>query len=100
MPSRARWRSVCKKGRCRPPREDGSLHSQLADTLELAHRLERYRTSLQQAPTLTGHRAVAGVDRALAEIIDGCLKINPQERYRDAAAVLDALDRRERRRRQ
>jgi serine/threonine protein kinase len=84
----------------RPPREDSTLRTELAGTAELSHRLKLYRESIQKAPRLTGHRRVQGVDRALVEIIDRCLKINPEERLRDAGAVLAALDQRERKRRQ
>jgi hypothetical protein len=82
-----------------PPREDSTLRSRLADTNELAHRLERYRQSVLEASPPGKHRKVPGVDRALADIIDGCLEVDPAKRYRDAAAVLEALDRREQRRR-
>src|SRR5262249_54290111 len=64
-------------------------------TLQLAHRLRRYRETIRQAPRPDEHRAVPGMDGALAEVIDGCLDLDPEKRYRDAGAVLDALDRRE-----
>ena len=37
---------------------------------------------------------------AFAAVIDRCLEVDPEKRYRDAGAVLDALNLRERRRRQ
>lgn len=84
----------------RPPREDPSIRDQLAGTEELSHRLQRYRDWVQQAPQPRNHRAVVGMDRHLAEIIDRCLALDPAHRLPDAAAVLDALERRQRLRRQ
>jgi serine/threonine protein kinase len=83
-----------------PPREDSTLRSELADTANLSHRLERYRRYLEHAPPATGHRRVPGVDRALADLVDRCLDVNPDRRFHDAAAILAALDRRDRWRRQ
>src|SRR5262249_1635673 len=44
-------------------------------------------------------RRVPGMDGALAAIIDRCLEVDPQRRFHDAGAVLEALDRRDRARR-
>lgn len=63
-------------------------------------RLRRYREFLRSAPAPTGHRHVPGVDRALAEIIDGCLQVDPKRRYRNVQQVLSALEARETKRRQ
>ncbi len=84
----------------RPPREDATLRTELAGTAELSHRLRRYREAIQKAPRPTDHRQVSGIDRGLIDIIDRCLEINPDARLRDAGAVLTALERRERKRRQ
>ena len=67
----------------RPPRQDPTLRSELAGTAELSHRLQRYRDSVQHAPKPTAHRRVKGIDRATADIIDGCLEINPDRRLRN-----------------
>ncbi|MBM4071952.1 MAG: hypothetical protein FJ271_23955 [Planctomycetes bacterium] len=84
----------------RPPREDSRIRDQLAGTEELSHRLQRYREWVQHAPEPRNHRGVAGMDRHLADIIDRCLALDPAKRWPDAAAVLDALERRQRLRRQ
>lgn len=84
----------------RPPREDSTLKQQLEDTVELSHRLKVYREKVQSAQRPRAHRHVVGVDRTLADIVDRCLEINPEKRFRDAQAVLLALRRRERHRRQ
>ncbi|MHC5001533.1 MAG: protein kinase domain-containing protein [Planctomycetota bacterium] len=52
---------------------------------------------LRDAPPLA-HQNVAGVDRALATIIERCVAVDPDERFPNAQAVLDALDERESRR--
>src|SRR5262249_15359253 len=83
-----------------PPRENQTLRKRLADTAELSHRLQRYQQWIPQAPRPVEHRHVRGMDRDLAELIDRCLEIEPGKRPHDAGAVLAALARRERRRRQ
>jgi hypothetical protein len=84
----------------RPPREDPAMRDELAGTADLSHRLRRYRDGVRTAPPPTGHRRLSGMDRGLAEIIDRCLEFDPERRPHDAGAVLAALDRRERIRRQ
>ncbi len=84
----------------RPPHEDPRMRDELGKTVELAHRLERYRAWVQKAPRPTAHRRVPGIDRQLVEIIDRCLEVDPNRRLRDAGTVLAALARRERQRRQ
>ena len=84
----------------RPPRADSTLRTELASTPELTQRLRRYRESIHQSKPLTAHRAIPGMDRGLAEIIERCLEIDPAKRLPDAGAVLAALAQRERRRRQ
>jgi hypothetical protein len=83
-----------------PPHEDPGLRSDLAGTEDLAHRLDCYRAWVRSAPRPAGHRRVRGIDRPLVEIVDRCLETDPDRRLRDAGAVLAALDRRERLRRQ
>lgn len=83
-----------------PPREDSTVRTQLAATEQLAHRLANYRAAVVNAPPVTKHRQVPGMDRALADIISRCLEVNPDERFHDANAILEALHRREWNRRQ
>ncbi len=82
------------------PRHDEGFRRELAGTADLSHRLARYREWILRAPPPRAHRRVAGVDGDLAEIVERCLEIDPARRLRDAGAVLAALARRERRRRQ
>jgi hypothetical protein len=84
----------------RPPREGASIKDQLAATVHLPTRLQRYREYVQKAPPPIAHRVVPGMDRRLAEIIDRCLAVEPSRRWHDAGAVLAALERRDRSRRQ
>lgn len=58
---------------------------------DLNQRLAQYRRLLRRAPPPAEHRKVRGVDRALAEIIDGCLAVNPEKRFPNVQAVLEAL---------
>src|SRR5262249_20923922 len=78
----------------RPPRADLTLRRELEGTAELPHRLRRYRDSVRRLPLSRAHRHVKGMDRALAQILERCLDVNPDQRFRDAGAVLEALDRR------
>ena len=84
----------------RPPREHADIRDKLVRTEELTSRLALYRDWVETAPAPEGHRQVAGMDRALADIIDHCLEIDPHKRLLDAGAVLSALARRDRLRRQ
>jgi hypothetical protein len=83
-----------------PPRADTTVRGQLENTVELSHRLRRYREAVLRAPRPAGHRRLPGMDRALAEILDRCLEVDPAKRFTDAAAVLAALERRDRQRKQ
>ena len=77
-----------------PPRKDASLSGELKNTVELDHRLRRYRDGIAHTPKPTAHRRVPGVDHRLAHIIDGCLELDPKKRLPSAEAILQALRRR------
>jgi hypothetical protein len=83
-----------------PPRGDSTLSSELAGTADLSHRLRRYREGVERAPRPAAHHRVPGMDSRLRAIIDRCLDLDPDRRWHDAGALLEALDRRERARRQ
>jgi serine/threonine protein kinase len=82
----------------RPPHRDDPGATVLDQPGPLEDRLARYRRLLQEAPAPRGHRRVHGVDRALADIIDRCLAVQPGKRYPNVQAVLSALDTRAQRR--
>jgi len=75
-----------------PPHRTGKAVRQFESTPHLVQRLDRYRQMIEQSPLPTGHRQVRGVDRALAEIVDRCLAPDPEKRFPNVQAVLDALD--------
>ena len=83
-----------------PPRESAAARAALAETTDLAERLQRYRAWVNKAPRPDGHRRLPGMDRRLGEILDRCLEVEPTRRLHDAGAVLSALARRERHYRQ
>ncbi len=79
----------------KPPRADSSLRTRLEKTEQLAHRLEHYRDAVAHAAPVTQHRQVRGMDRPLADIISLCLEVEPDKRFHDANAILEALQRRQ-----
>lgn len=82
-----------------PPHRTAAMQQQLDTGTDLADRLARYRHAIRAAPPPAEHRKVPGMDRALAEIIDRCLAVNPTDRFANVQEVLDALAARERNRR-
>jgi hypothetical protein len=74
-----------------PPHRSPSTVTALEQPSGLAHRLERYRELLRNAPAVEAHRKVPGVDRALSDILERCLAIDPAKRFPNVQAVLDAL---------
>jgi len=80
-----------------PHRTEEEIH-QVEQASGLKERLALYRKLVRKGPPPTAHRAVRGVDRSLAEIVDRCLAPNPNARFPNAQAVLDALDTRDVRR--
>ena len=77
-----------------PHRTDDALKT-IHDAQSLEDRLTAYRRIIRSAPTPNAHRRVKGVDRRLADIVDRCLHVDPQKRFPNAQAVLEALDDRE-----
>lgn len=74
-----------------PPYRDEPGAERVEHVPGLEPRLIAYRELLRTAPKPKAHRRVAGVDRALAEIVDRCLAISPARRYPNVQAVIDAL---------
>ncbi len=75
-----------------PPHRSDEVVDEFEQTPHLMRRLARYRRLIESAPPLAVHRDVRGVDRGLSEIIDRCLAADPQQRFPNVQAVLDALD--------
>ena len=74
-----------------PPHRNDEAVSQLDSAPDLSDRLARYRKFIRTAPLPSGHRQVPGMDRALTDIIDRCLAIEPEQRCPSVHSVLDAL---------
>ena len=79
-----------------PPYRSAANEKRLADTQPAERRLETYQQILRNDPRPKAHWRTRGVDRRLAEIIDRSLQIDPNLRFPNAQAVLDALDARTR----
>jgi serine/threonine protein kinase len=84
----------------KPPYAAANSTRDLASTSTLSDRLQLYRDMVERSPLPTEHHHIAGVDKALAVIVDRCLRRNPAERFANVQQVLDALATRERRRAQ
>ena len=81
-----------------PPYRTESAITEMETATDLDERLHRYRQLIVNAPPPAEHRNTRGVDRALADVIDGCLAVDRHQRFANVQAVLDALDARSRRR--
>ncbi len=81
-----------------PPHRSDALQQRLQNAADLQSRLDIYREAVLQAAPPTTHRRMPGVDRRLAEIVDTCLALAPEERYPNAQAVFEALQARTRQR--
>ncbi|MEL7500557.1 MAG: protein kinase [Planctomycetota bacterium] len=79
----------------RPPYYTSDLSKQIETTDQISDRLTKYRETLLKAKTPTEHRQIAGVDRALADIIDRCIAADPKKRFSSIQSVLLALRQRE-----
>ncbi len=80
----------------RPPYRTPPFEARLRNAASIGERLADYRRAIRAAPRPAEHRAVAGMDRALAEIIERCLAPDPARRFPNAQAVLAAIDHRAR----
>ena len=74
-----------------PPHRTDERVAALEQPSGLEDRLARYRVLIESSPPPDAHRKVAGVDRALADIIDRCLAADPRDRFPNVQAVLDSL---------
>lgn len=81
-----------------PPYRDEELVRDIDQAKNLEQRLALYRHGIQNSPRPAAHRQAPGMDRALAEIIDRCLAVQPARRYANVQSVLSALDERQRQR--
>jgi hypothetical protein len=80
-----------------PPYRSDQAIAQLDVSENLRDRLQRYREIIQSSPRPTAHRALPGLDRAMADIIDRCLAASPASRFNNVQEVLNSLRDRDKR---
>ena len=81
-----------------PPHRNEATQRRLEKSETLDQRLKTYQQIIHSSGVPSGHRAVRGVDRRLAEIIERCLAVAPGDRLPNAQAVRDEMDARDRQR--
>ena len=79
-----------------PPYRDAEAENRLRAAENLEERLAIYREIVTTSTPPTHLRHTPGIDKRLADIVDRCLKADPERRYRNAQAVLDVLTLRDR----
>ena len=79
----------------KPPYFSDQLKQKIENAESLHERLKVYRQSLASAKRPREHRAIPGVDRTLADIIDRCIAARPADRFASAQSVLVALQQRD-----
>lgn len=77
------------------PYRDSTIVKQLDTAGSLQKRLDRYRHTISTEPAPTAHLKLAGVDRALGQLVSKCLAVDPARRYANVQQILDDLDHRE-----
>ena len=73
------------------PYRSSELLSEIDASESLMGRLERYREAIDKSEPPNDHRKLASVDRELADIIDRCLTVSPDDRFPNVQSVLTAL---------
>jgi serine/threonine protein kinase len=81
-----------------PPHRTEAAIRTMEAAPNLEERLARYRRLIETSPPPAEHRRAPGVDRELADIVDGCLAADRERRYANVQEVLDALAERDKRR--
>jgi len=79
-----------------PPHRNHDSERELATASSLADRLAVYRKLVAEQQRDPDHRRQPGVDRRLADIVDRCLQLDPDNRFPNAQSVLDAFETRDR----
>ncbi|HAB11519.1 MAG TPA: serine/threonine protein kinase [Planctomycetaceae bacterium] len=79
-----------------PPHRDNESERDLVAAGSLADRLAFYRRLVAEKQRIPDHRRQPGVDRRLADIVDRCLQLDPDDRFPNAQSVLDAFTTRDR----
>ena len=79
-----------------PPHKSEENERLIRNARKLDDRLAVYRRILCQSSKPVEHRKLPGMDKRLAEVIERCLRVDPEKRFPNSQAVLDALELRER----
>lgn len=74
-----------------PPFRSNQLTEKIESSERIGQRLDAYRSALASAPPPTNHRSIPGVDRALADIVDRCIAVDPKKRFHSIQSVIQAL---------
>jgi len=74
-----------------PPFRSPATIQKIETATGLQERLDRYQDAIRAAPPPTEHRQVPRIDRRLCDIVDRCLIVDPEQRFANVQAVLDAL---------
>lgn len=78
-----------------PPFRSDENVKQIESANGLEDRLARYQGAIRSSPAPSDHRKVPRCDRAVQDIIDRCLATNPEQRFPNVQAVIDALNARD-----
>ena len=81
-----------------PPYRESIPVERLETATELTNRLRLYRQLIASAPPPSKYRENPAVDNALAEILDRCLALRPDDRFSDMRQIQTALEQRTRKR--
>ncbi len=79
----------------KPPHQADALTEKIESADNVEDRLAQYKHALRTAEPPTEHRKVAGVDRALAEIIERAIDPRPSRRFDSVQSIMFAMRQRE-----
>ena len=82
------------------PYLNDEISQQISSQHSLVERLECYSNLATHQKKPRAHRLHPGVDKELANLIDGCLEVDPTRRFPNVQSVLHALELRENRKSQ
>ena len=80
---------------CGTPPFYSDIKIDLDSNISVSERLKEYQQKISAADKPSAHRKIPGVDRALADIIDRAIHVDPKRRFASVQGVLLALRQRE-----
>ena len=75
-----------------PPYRSPEVVETLDTAASLPERLKRYRDTIKNQPPPKLHHRRRGADKALCQIIDNCLEVDPEKRFSNVQQVVEAID--------